>query len=136
MFYSDITVYFIILTTAVTLDVAGTYGRTIQKWTAKARSEVEDGRASLVLGLVPARTDTRWWHVGVAGHADIWLLKGRLAFGDGRQSAPFPSAIVLWSADRRFSERTAFEFPRRVDRHSRISLSNPWRLLSLQVSHT
>ena len=65
---------------------------------AKARMEAEAGRAGLVIALVPARTDTRWWHDHVAGKADVWLLRGRLAFGDGTMAAPFPSAIVVWSA--------------------------------------
>lgn len=74
------------------------YGRVLPKWTAKARVEVQAGRSSVVFGLIPARTDTRWWHTDVAGHADVWLLRGRLAFGDGVQPAPFPSAIVVWAA--------------------------------------
>jgi phage N-6-adenine-methyltransferase len=72
------------------------YGRTIGRWVAKARSEVEAGHAEWVIGLVPARTDTRWWHDHVAGLAHAWLLRGRLAFGDGTTPAPFPSAVVLW----------------------------------------
>jgi hypothetical protein len=65
---------------------------------AKARMEAEAGRAGLVIALVPARTDTRWWHDHVAGKADVWLLRGRLSFGDGTMAAPFPSAIVAWGA--------------------------------------
>lgn len=71
------------------------YGRSIGRWVAKARSEVEVGHAEWVIGLVPARTDTRWWHDHVAGKAHAWLLRGRLAFGDGTTPAPFPSAVVL-----------------------------------------
>ena len=74
------------------------YGRALPLWTAKARQEAEAGRASLVIGLVPARTDTRWWHADIAGMADVFLLKGRLSFGDGTVSAPFPSAVVVWGA--------------------------------------
>ncbi len=72
------------------------YGRVIGDWTSKALIEVQSGRAKLVVGLVPARTDTRWWHSTVVAHADVWLLRGRLAFGDGENAAPFPSALVLW----------------------------------------
>ena len=64
------------------------YGRTMRAWMAKARTEAQVGRASLVIGLVPARTDTLWWHGEVSGFADVWLLRGRLRFGDGQQSAP------------------------------------------------
>lgn len=75
------------------------YGRGIGRWIAKARAEVEVGHAEWVIGLIPARTDTRWWHDHVAGLAHAWLLRGRLAFGDGTAPAPFPSAVVLWGGD-------------------------------------
>ena len=75
------------------------YGRSIGSWTAKAYAEVRDGRASVVIGLLPARTDTLWWHRDVAGRAHVCLLRGRLAFGDGSRAAPFPSALVAWGAD-------------------------------------
>jgi transcriptional regulator with XRE-family HTH domain len=87
------------------------YGRALPRWTAKARTEAETGRASVVFGLIPARTDTRWWHADVAGHADIWLLRGRLAFGDGAQPAPFPSAIVVWAASDDHRTRMGQAFP-------------------------
>ena len=86
------------------------YGRTIGRWTAKARGEVEAGRASLVIGLLPARTDTRWWHADIAGRADMWLLRGRLAFGDGEQPAPFASALVVWPPRADLRERMSAEF--------------------------
>ena len=72
------------------------YGRQLASWVAKCRAEVEAGRADLVICVVPARTDTKWWHADIAGRADIGLLKGRLAFGDGTQPAPFASALVAW----------------------------------------
>jgi len=87
------------------------YGRVLPRWSAKARTEAASGRASVVFGLIPARTDTRWWHADVAGHADVWLLRGRLAFGDGTQPAPFPSAIVVWSATDHHRARMALAFP-------------------------
>lgn len=87
------------------------YGRTLGRWVAKARREVGEGRASLVLALVPARTDTRWWHADIADRADVWLLRGRLAFGDGSQAAPFPSAIAVWGADGGHRAGMAAAFP-------------------------
>ena len=87
------------------------YGRTIRRWTAKARNEVEAGRASVVIGMLPARTDTRWWHIDIAGRADTWLLRGRLAFGDGKQPAPFASALVVWPPHADIRERMRAEFP-------------------------
>lgn len=70
------------------------YGRAIRGWVEKARDEAQAG--AQVVGLVPARTETGWWHDTIVGHADVVFLRGRLAFGDGRQAAPFPSALVLW----------------------------------------
>lgn len=71
------------------------YGREIVQWVEKARSEAEMG--ALVVGLLPARTDTRWWQGHVAGHADVRFLAGRLKFGGTKNSAPFPSAIAVWA---------------------------------------
>jgi phage N-6-adenine-methyltransferase len=70
------------------------YGRTISLWLEKARREVEAANCRCVVALVPARTDTAWWHSQVAGVADILLLRGRISFGDGTTAAPFPSAIL------------------------------------------
>lgn len=69
------------------------YGREIGKWVEKA-SQIKGG---LVVCLVPARTDTRWWHDHVVGGGAITkYLKGRLKFGGQANSAPFPSAIVIF----------------------------------------
>lgn len=40
--------------------------------------------------------DMAWWHNYVIGKASILYLSGRLKFGDSKQSAPFPSAILVW----------------------------------------
>lgn len=69
------------------------YGRAIGDWVKKAR-EINGG---LAVCLLPARTDTRWWHdYVVGGGATIWYLKGRLKFGGQSNSAPFPSAVVIF----------------------------------------
>lgn len=83
---------------AATVFVNPPYGSQIKRWVAKASEEVESGRAGLVICLVPARSDTKWWHEYIAGKADVWMLRGRLTFGDGKQPAPFASAIVVWKA--------------------------------------
>lgn len=70
------------------------YGREVGQWVAKAYNEARKG--ALVVGLVPARTDTAWWHNYVIGKASILYLSGHLKFGDAKQSAPFPSAILVW----------------------------------------
>ena len=87
------------------------YGRGLAMWTSKCRTSVEHGSAELVIALLPARSDTAWWHRDVAGHADVVLLKGRLAFGDGTQAAPFPSALACWGADAAIRMALKTEFP-------------------------
>ena len=87
------------------------YGRQLGSWMAKCRSEVEANNASLVVALIPARPDTRWWHSEVAGRADILMLKGRLSFGDGSASAPFPSALIAWGATADFAAAVTAAFP-------------------------
>lgn len=68
------------------------YGRVIGKWMAKANREAAIG--ATVVCLVPARTDTNWWHDYCIQH-EVRFIKGRLKFGDGKNSAPFPSALVI-----------------------------------------
>lgn len=70
------------------------YGREIGKWVKKA-SEATGG---VVVCLLPARTDTRWFHDYIYNNprAEIRFIKGRLKFGDGKNSAPFPSMIVIF----------------------------------------
>jgi len=70
------------------------YGRVIGAWMRKAW-ESSQTTAELVVCLVPARTDTAWWH-DYAVRGEIEFLRGRLRFGDMRASAPFPSAIVVF----------------------------------------
>ena len=79
------------------------YGREIGAWVAKAHQAAENG--ATVVCLVPARTDTRWWqqHVMPAMEADprnIRFLPGRLKFGGATNSAPFPSAVVVFQTER------------------------------------
>jgi phage N-6-adenine-methyltransferase len=70
------------------------YGDTISKWMAKA-AEVAAAGATVVC-LVPARTDTGWWHDSVmTPEHEVRLVRGRLKFGSGKGSAPFPSAVVV-----------------------------------------
>jgi hypothetical protein len=73
-------------------------GRTLASWVEKARAEFEAGRARVVVLLVPARTDTAYWHDHIAGRANVWFLRGRLRFSRSQQPAPFPLALVVWDA--------------------------------------
>ena len=70
------------------------YGREIGKWLKKAYESSLNG-AALVCCLVPARTDTAWWH-DYCMQGEITFLRGRLKFGGHKNSAPFPSAIVIF----------------------------------------
>jgi hypothetical protein len=74
------------------------YGRTLALWVAKAHHEMRSGHAKMVVALLPARPDTKYWHDHVAGRGVVYFLRGRLRFGDSEQSAPFPSALVVWGA--------------------------------------
>jgi phage N-6-adenine-methyltransferase len=86
------------------------YGRTLRQWVSKAQAEVTQRRAALVVALVPARTETLWWHNHIAGLADAFMLRGRLSFGNGTP-APFPSALILWGASAAQIARMRAQFP-------------------------
>ncbi|GHU59179.1 DNA N-6-adenine-methyltransferase of bacteriophage [Spirochaetia bacterium] len=76
------------------------YGSVLPKWVEKAYREYQEG--SLVVGLLPARTDTRWfWDWIWPDKAQVRFIKGRLKFGDCKGSAPFPSMIVIWKPYKR-----------------------------------
>ena len=69
------------------------YGRGIRKWIEKAyRSSCE---GAIVVCLIPARTDTSYWHDWVM-KGKIEFIRGRLKFGSSKNGAPFPSAIVVF----------------------------------------
>jgi phage N-6-adenine-methyltransferase len=70
------------------------YGREIGKWVKKAYESSLNG--ATVVCLLPSRTDTKWWHE-YCMKGEIRLVKGRLKFGDSKNSAPFPSAVVIFS---------------------------------------
>ena len=69
------------------------YGRAIAKWVNKAIEEHKKGK--IVVLLVAARTDTAWWHKLMDCASEIRFIQGRLKFDDIKNSAPFPSAIVI-----------------------------------------
>jgi site-specific DNA-methyltransferase (adenine-specific) len=70
------------------------YGREIGKWVKKASEAV----GGVVVMLLPARTDTRYFHQYIykEPNVEIRFIKGRLKFGDGKNSAPFPSMVVVF----------------------------------------
>ncbi len=71
------------------------YGREIGKWMKKAFESALIG--TTVVCLVPARTDTAWWF-DYCAKGEIRFIKGRLKFGGSKNAAPFPSAIIVFSA--------------------------------------
>ena len=73
------------------------YGRKIGLWMKKAYQESR--RGATVVCLVPARTDTAWWHE-YAMRGKCTFIRGRLKFGGSKNAAPFPSALVVFKACR------------------------------------
>jgi phage N-6-adenine-methyltransferase len=78
------------------------YGPAIAAWMRKAW-EASQTTAELVVCLVPARTDTAWWH-DYAARGDVRYLRGRLSF-NGHGTAPFPSCVVVFRNASRVTER-------------------------------
>jgi phage N-6-adenine-methyltransferase len=70
------------------------YGPGLRKWVSKAFQSAQDG--ATVVCLLPARTDTHWWHDYVLPHAEIRYIRGRLRFNGIGNSAPFPSAVAVF----------------------------------------
>lgn len=70
------------------------YGREIGKWVQKCAEH-----KGVAVMLIPARTDTRWWHSYIDKNPDahVYFIKGRLKFGGCKNPAPFPSAIVVYT---------------------------------------
>ncbi len=66
------------------------YGREIGKWIKKGYEE------SLIVFLIPSRTDTKWWHNWIMKAKEIRFIKGRLKFDEYHNSAPFPSCIAVF----------------------------------------
>lgn len=81
------------------------YGRDMQQWARKCFEASRQG--ALVVLLAHARTDTRWFHEWVYGKAsEVRFVKGRLRFGDGTQSAPFPSMVAVFRPPRKMRSRS------------------------------
>lgn len=78
------------------------YGREIGKWVKKAYEEARGGYA--VVLLIPARTDTAYFHDYIYGKAEIRFVRGRLRFtdddGNAADPAPFPSMVVIYNGER------------------------------------
>ena len=75
------------------------YGRHISNWIKKAYQEAQNPGTKVVC-LIPARTDTKYWHDYCMRAKEIHFVKGRLKFGDSTNCAPFPSAVIIFESDR------------------------------------
>lgn len=71
------------------------YGRKIKDWVKKCFEESRNPHTKVVL-LIPSRTDTKYWHDYCMKADHIYFVKGRLKFGESKNSAPFPSAVVVF----------------------------------------
>ena len=71
------------------------YGRAIGAWVKKCHDEAQKG--TLVVMLIPARTDTSYFHDYIYHKAEIRFIRGRLKFGGASQGAPFPSMVVIYN---------------------------------------
>jgi phage N-6-adenine-methyltransferase len=69
------------------------YGREIGKWVKKT----SEARGGIVVMLIPARTDTKYFHEYIYHKAEIRFIRGRLKFGGHQNSAPFPSMILVFN---------------------------------------
>lgn len=73
------------------------YGRNVGQWVKKAHDTALGG--GFVVMLLPARTDTRWFHDYIYGKTEVRFIKGRLKFGSCQNAAPFPSMVVIFGGE-------------------------------------
>ena len=71
------------------------YGRDLAKWVAKAHAEVIAGGGTTVVMLIPARTDTAYFHDYIYQKHTVRFIRGRLHFNESKNAAPFPSMVVV-----------------------------------------
>lgn len=71
------------------------YGREVKHWVKKCYEESLKPNTTVVL-LIFARTDTKYFHDYIYGKAELRFIKGRLKFGNCKNSAPFPSMIAIF----------------------------------------
>ena len=79
------------------------YGRAVLAWARKSYEASQ--RGALVVLLIHARTDTRWFHEWVYGKAELRFVRGELRFGGSNQSAPFPSLVAIYRPSTPRTER-------------------------------
>lgn len=74
------------------------YGSVIKDWVKKCSEESMKPNTTVVM-LIPARTDTKYFHdyIYKKPNVDVEFIKGRLKFGGSKNSAPFPSMVVIFN---------------------------------------
>lgn len=75
------------------------YGRELSKWVKKAHAEVALNPGTVVVMLIPARTDTTYFHDYIYHKAEVRFIRGRLRFciqGKAKDAAPSPSMVVVF----------------------------------------
>ena len=66
-------------------------------WVEKAHNECMDG--SEIVMLIPARTDTQWFHDFIVDQYEVEFIRGRITFKGNKNAAPFPSMLVHFNGD-------------------------------------
>ena len=69
-----------------------------------ARAALAAKSGAVVVMLLPARTDTKWFHEYIYGKAEIRFVRGRLRFGGAANQAPFPSMFVVFRGECKYGE--------------------------------
>jgi|SRR5215212_564678 len=81
------------------------YNREIEKWLIKQHNEhVLNDKAKTIVFLLPVRSDTKWFHGFIYDNetqkfyddVEVRFIKGRLKFENAKNTAPFPSMIVIF----------------------------------------
>jgi hypothetical protein len=75
----------------------------LRAWLARCALQARGG--GTIAALIAARTDTRAWHESIPTAQAVCLWRGRVKFRGAAHSAPFPSALVIWTRDRGALER-------------------------------
>lgn len=74
------------------------YGKEIGRWVKYSYEQSRKPNTTVVM-LIPARTDTKYFHDFIYGKAELRFIRGRLKFGGSKISAPFPSMVVVFNGE-------------------------------------
>lgn len=84
------------------------YGKEIATWVRKCYLESLKPNTTVVM-LIPARTDTSYFHEYIYHKAELRFIRGRLHFNEAKQGAPFPSMVVVFKSANMQQEHDLFE---------------------------